>query len=209
MYNFKVYAKGENTAMLHKEYSFEATDAVSLSEVKELSKKKGEYWVSPMNEDSAAALFQRARRKSNWTAEMAKFAHECALKGFSNLKTQMEIYVKFKTVVTVDSVAKTLRQESNLDLDVDANLREKVAATLPEKGKRGGGTKKVTPEVEAKIHEGFDAGKTGTKIGEELGLSSSTVNSVRRKTHGYRAKHKVGQPTKETTAAPEAAEATV
>ena len=208
MYNFKVYAKGDNMATLHKEYNFETTDAATLAEVKELSKKKSEYWVSPMNEDSAAALFQRARRKSNWTSEMATFAHECALKGLTNEKTKMEIYVKFGVIVTTDSVAKTLRQETNLDLDVDADLRRDVVAALPEKGKRGGGTKKVTPEVEAQIHDGFDEGKTGTQIGEELGLSSSTVNTVRRKKVGYRAKHKVGQPTKETTAASEAVTAT-
>ena len=207
MLNFTVYKKGDNMALLHKEYNFETTDAALLDEVKKLSKDK-DYWVSPMDEGSAATLFQRARRKSNWNDEMATFAHECALKGFDNEKTKMEIYVKFGLIVTTDSVAKTLRQEVNLDLDVDEELRAKVAAIVPKKGKRGGGTKKVAPEVESQIHAGFDEGKTGTQIGKELGLSSSTVNTVRRKKVGYRAKHKVGQPTKEATAAPEAVTAT-
>ena len=76
---------------------------------------------------------------------------------------------------------------------MEEGLREKVAMIVPSKGTRGS-KKKITPEVEAQIHEGFEAGKTGAQIGRELGLSSSAVNAKRREKVGYRAAAKVGQP---------------
>ena len=203
MLNFTVYEKKENSALLHKEYNFETTDAALLDEVRKLSKKKSEYWVSPMDVTSATALFQRAKKKTNWTQEMVEFAHQCRLKGFSDVKTQMEIYTQFKVVVTLDSVRKTLRQETNLEFELEEGLREKVAVTVPEKSKRGS-TGRMTPELEAEIHESFDAGMTGKEVGEKFGFSDSYVNTIRRRKVGYRAGAKAGQPVEETKVTPDA-----
>ena len=199
---YTIYKKDENTAIRHLEYNFETTDAVSLNEVKELSKDKN-FWVSPLDEDSAALLFRRAQKKTNWTHEMVTFAHKCHLKGHSAVKVQMEIYKKFEIVVTVDSVRKTLRQETNLEFELTDGLREKVTVTVPEKAKRGA-TGRMTPEIEAEIHESFDAGMTGKEVGEKFGFSDSYVNTIRRKKVGYRAGAKAGQPVEEAKATPDA-----
>lgn len=203
MYSYTVYKKDANSAVRHLEYNFETTDTVSLAEVKELSKKKSEYWVSPLDEASATILFQRAQRKTNWTHEMVTFAHECRLKGYSDVKTQMEVYTKFKTVVTLDSVRKTLRQETNTEFELADGLREKVAVTVPQKTKRGA-SGRMTPELEAEIHAAFDAGMTGKEVGEKFGFSDSYVNTIRRRKVGYRAGAKAGLPVEESNATPDA-----
>lgn len=193
MLHYLVYEKGENSAVLNEEYKFETTDADSLNEVKDLSKDKN-FWVSPMTEASAAILFQRAHKKTNWTQEMVTFAHKHHLKGLSAVKIQMEIYIKFETVVTVDSVRKTLRQESNTEFSLEEGLREKVTATVPKKSKRGA-SGRMTPELEVEIHAAFDAGMTGKEVGEKFGFSDSYVNTIRRKKVGYRVKgRKAAEP---------------
>ena len=193
MLKFTVYERGDNEARMYRETEFEPTDIESLNEIKELSKNKS-YWVSPETEDSAAVLFQRARRKSNWNDKMATYAHECALEGINNEEIKMKIYAKFQIIVTTDSVAKTLRQEANLELDVDPDLRAKVEAIVPKKSKRGAAGR-MTPELEAQIHEAYDAGMTGKEVGAKFGFSDSHVNKIRREKVGSRVRgRKVAEP---------------
>lgn len=66
------------------------------------------------------------RSKSKWTAEIVEFTHECALRGFSSVKTQMEIYAKFEIIVTVGGVQRTLQQRMNTEFVISDGLREKV-----------------------------------------------------------------------------------
>ena len=139
MFEFTVYAKEENTAVLRDTVEVDPTDATSIAEIKDLAKDKN-FYVAPENEESAYVLMQTARRgaRSNWTPEMVVRAHEMrAHDNHSDMKIAFELYREFEKEVTADSVKKTLRQETNLEVTLEDGLREKAAAATPAKRKKG------------------------------------------------------------------------
>ena len=187
MFGFKVYAKENDCAVLKKTVEVEPTDHEALSKIKEMVKDKAVY-VAPNDADSAFVLMQTARRgaRSNWTPPMVVRAHEMrANDNHSDLKIAFELYREFETEVTADSVKKTLRQETNLDVTLEEGLREKAVAATPAKRKKGA-AKKVTPELREEILARFNKGETGSAIAKDIGVSSSTVNNIIRKEYGYR-----------------------
>ena len=187
MFGFKVYAKENNSAVLTKTVEVDPTDHEALSEIKGMVKDKAVY-VAPNDAESAYVLMQTARRgaRSNWTPDMVRRAHEMrAHDNHSDFKIQFELYREFETEVTADSVKKTLRQESNVEVALEEGLREKAVAATPAKRKKGE-AKKITPEVRDEILTRFDAGETGSAIAKEIGLSSSAVNTAIRRERGYR-----------------------
>lgn len=187
MFGFTIYAKENDCAVLTKTVEVEPTDHEALSKIKEMVKDKAVY-VAPSDADSAFILMQTARRgaRSNWTPDMVVRAHEMrANDNHSDLKIAFELYREFEKEVTADSVKKTLRQETNLEVTLEDGLREKAAAATPAKRKKGE-SKKITPEVREEILTQFANGKNGSQIAKELGLSSSAVNTVIRREHGPR-----------------------
>ena len=203
MLTFAVYQKAENAAVLAKEVEVEATDYSELDEVQALARNK-DYWVAPGNEESAAFLMQPKRRKTSLPHPVVEFVHECrGEQGMSDVQIQMAVYKKFEVELKTNMIQRTLRQEANTEVPLKEGLREKVIAMMPAKAKRGAG-KKVTPEMEEEIHEDFDNGKTGAWIAKKHDLSSSTVNTIRRKKVGYRVGERKGQLPQKAAEAPDA-----
>ena len=195
MLKFNVYTKEGTEVKALEPMEFEPTDLGAVKEVVALAKQNG-VLVAPADVAAAAILLKGSKRgrASNWTPQMVAFAHEACLEyGWNPVLIQIKLYNKFETPLKLEAITKVLRQETNTEVPLEEGLREKVAMIVPPKGTRGS-KKKITPEIEAKIHEGFEAGKTGAQIARELGLSSSAVNTVRRNKVGYRAAAKVGQP---------------
>ena len=192
MLTFAVYQKAENAAVLVKEVEVAETDYSELNDVLALARDK-EYWVAPGNEESAFLLMQPKRRKSSLAQPVVEYMHELrAEQKMSDVRIGIEVYKKFEIEVKTNMVQRTLRQEANTEVPLKDGLREKVMAITPTKNKRGA-NKKVTPELEEEIHAYFEEGKTGAWIAKQVGLSSSTVNTIRRKKVGYRVGNQKGQ----------------
>ena len=203
MLTFTVYEKAENAAVLTKEVAVEATDYSELNDVLSLARDK-DYWVAPGDEESAFFLMQPKRRKSSLPQPVVEYMHELrAEKKMSDVRIGIEVFKKFEVEVKTNMVQRTLRQEANTEVPLKDGLREKVMAVTPTKNKRGA-TKKVTPELEEEIHVYFEEGKTGAWIAKKVGLSSSTVNTIRRKKVGYRVGTQKGQVPQNLTDAPDA-----
>ena len=203
MLTFTVYEKAKNAAVLTKEVAVEATDYSELNDVLSLARDK-DYWVAPGDEESAFFLMQPKRRKSSLPQPVVEYMHELrAEKKMSDVRIGIEVFKKFEVEVKTNMVQRTLRQEANTEVPLKDGLREKVMAVTPTKNKRGA-TKKVTPELEEEIHAYFEEGKTGAWIAKKVGLSSSTVNTIRRKKVGYRVGTQKGQIPQKLTDAPDA-----
>ena len=131
-----------------------------------------------------AAIKPGRRTSTDWSAEMVKYAHTLrADEGTSDNLISLKLYAKFGVEVSKEAVSKTLRQEINTGVELPDDLRERVAAKTPKKGK---GRKKYDDATKQAVLEFMEAGNSGKAAEREFGIHNSICNGWYRQKHGRR-----------------------